>query len=460
MPTRSSSGGDFVTQGKLHHVALRSILVEQSQWYQTFAAVNSSRLKDKESRLICFGLERCVPPLLMRGLSPQLIHMANLGEGNSGLSVNSLKPQTSLKYRYSYSENDIAVIGVSCKVAGADDLEEFWKLLCEGQSQHIEVPKERFEFETHWRDIDSKRKWYGNFVKDHDAFDHKFFKKTPREVTSTDSQQRLMMQIVYQAVEQSGYFNSPDANKHIGCYIDVCAVDYEANIACYSPNTFSAIGNLKSFIAGKISHYFGWTGPGLIIDTACSASAVAVHQACRAILGDECTAALAGGTTVMTNPLWFQNLAGASFLSPTGACKPFDAKVDGYCRGEGIAAVFLKKMFKAVADGDSILGCIGSTAVYQNEDCTPIFVPNSPSLSGLFRNVSRQAELEPKDISVVKAHGTETPVEDPAEYESILQMFEGSIRSIPMPIGSVKGLVEHTECASDVIALIKILLMI
>ena len=460
LPTRTSSGGDFVTQGKLHHIALRSILVEQSQWYQTFSAVHSSRLNEKDSLLICFGLERCVPPSLMRGLSPQLIHMADLREANSRSSVDTPKPLASLNYPQGYSENDIAVVGVSCKVAGADDLEEFWKLLCEGQSQHIEVPKERFGFETQWRDIDPKRKWYGNFVRDHDAFDHKFFKKSPREVTSQDPQQRLMMQIAYQAVEQSGYFNSPDVDKHVGCYIGVCAVDYENNIACYPPNAFSATGNLKSFIAGKISHYFGWTGPGLTIDTACSASAVAVHQACRAILGGECTAALAGGTTVMTNPLWFQNLAGATFLSPTGACKPFDAKADGYCRGEGIAAVFLKKMSKAVADGDPIIGCIGSTAVYQNENCTPIFVPNSPSLSGLFRNVTRQAGLEPKDVSVVEAHGTGTPVGDPAEYESILQVFGGSIRSTPMPIGSVKGLIGHTECASGVIALIKILLMI
>lgn len=206
--------------------------------------------------------------------------MADLGEANSELSVDTLKPQTSVKYPHGCSGNDVALLGVSCKVAGADDLEEFWKLLCEGQSQHIEVPKERFEFDTHWRDTDSKRKWYGNFVRDHDAFDHKFFKKTPREVTSTDPQQRLMMQIAYQAVEQLEYFNSPDADKHIGYYICVCPVDYEANIACYPPNAFSAIGNLKSFIAGRISHHFGWTGPGLTIETACSASAVAVHQAC------------------------------------------------------------------------------------------------------------------------------------------------------------------------------------
>lgn len=460
LPTRSSSGGNFITQGKLHQIALRSILVEQSRWYQTFSAVHSSRMTDKTSVLVCFGLERCIPPSLMHGLNPQLIHMAHPEETMCRLSVETAKPETS-RYSHGYSENDIAVIGVSCKVAGADDLEEFWKLLCEGQSQHIEVPKERFGFETHWRDIeDPKRKWYGNFVRDHDAFDHKFFKKSPREVSSQDPQQRLMMQIAYQAVEQSGYLNSPNADRHVGCYIGVCAVDYEKNIACYPPNAFSATGNLKSFIAGKISHYFGWTGPGLTIDTACSASAVAIHQACQAILHGECTAALAGGTSVMTDPLWFQNLAAASFLSPTGACKPFDAKADGYCRGEGIAAVFLKKLSQAVADGDPVIGCIGSTAVYQNQNCTPIVVPNAPSLSGLFRNVVRKAGLEPKDISVVEAHGTGTPVGDPAEYESILQVFGGSIRSSPLPIGSVKGHIGHTECASGVIALIKILLMI
>lgn len=203
-------------------------------------------------------------------------------------------------------------------------------------------------------------------------------------------------------MEQSGYFNSPSPDTRVGVYVGVCAADYEANIACYQPNAFSATGNLKSFIAGKISHYFGWTGPGLTIDTACSASAVAVHQACRAILGGECTAALAGGTTVMTSPLWFQNLAGASFLSPTGACKPFDAKADGYCRGEAVASVFLKRMGQAIKDGDTIIGCIRSTAVYQNGNCTPIFVPYAPSLSTLFEDVVRKARLQPGDITLGK----------------------------------------------------------
>lgn len=163
----------------------------------------------------------------------------------------------------------------------------------------------------------------------------------------------------------------------------------------------------------------------------------------------------------MTNPLWHQNLAGATFLSPTGACKPFDAKADGYCRGEAITSVFLKRMSDAIKDGNTILGSIRSTGVFQNENCTPIFVPNAPSLSGLFDHVIDRAGLKPQDISLVEAHGTGTPVGDPAEYESIRRVMGGrEIRSTPMPIGSIKGLVGHTECASGIVALIKILLLL
>ena len=244
--------------------------------------------------------------------------------------------------------------------------------------ERYELPEERFRFETAFRDVDPKRKWYGNFMNDYDKFDHKFFKKSPRESATMDPQQRLILQIAYQAVEQSGYFHVAEPDKHVGCYVGLCACDYENNIACHAPNAFTATGNLKGFIAGKVSHHFGWTGPGLVIDTACSSSAVAVHQACHAIINGDCNAALAGGTHVMTNPLWFQNLAGASFLSHTGQCKPFDEKADGYCRGEGVAAVFLKKMSAAVADGDQILGVIGATAVQQKSELHADFCTQCP----------------------------------------------------------------------------------
>ncbi|KAK7717983.1 Type I Iterative PKS [Diaporthe eres] len=449
----STTDSKLIKAGKLHHIALRGILLDTCHWWQTFESMLGNSADSQVPPMVLFGLEKCVPPSMLRHVNDQITYMPALKLQDPSIS--------SLATPRHHHEDEIAVVGMACKVAGADDVDELWDIMCKGESQHVEVPEDRFTFDTHWRDKDNKRKWYGNFVRDHDAFDHKFFKKSPREVTSQDPQQRLFLQSAYQAVEQSGYFNSAHRDPRVGVFVGVCAADYEANIACYAPNAFSATGNLKSFIAGKISHYFGWTGPGLTIDTACSASAVAIHQACRSILGGECTAALAGGTNIMTSPLWFQNLAGASFLSPTGACKPFDAAADGYCRGEAVASVFLKKMSQAIADGDQIIGTIRSTAVMQNENCTPIFVPNAPSLSGLFQDVIHKAGLQPKDISLVEAHGTGTPVGDPAEYESILRVMGGkSVRSTPMPIGSIKGLIGHTECVSGVMALIKVLLLL
>ncbi|RDW63803.1 conidial yellow pigment biosynthesis polyketide synthase [Coleophoma cylindrospora] len=462
-PTRLGHSSEYVTNSSsLHEIALREILVQPSQWLQTFNLLYSSHMSSGGATVILFGPERCVPPTVARKLGSQLISVSDMELSNS-LIPRALLGQNSAHESENVQDQPddrIAVIGMSCQVAGADDLEEYWKILVGGQSQHCEVPPERFDMGTAFRELDPKRKWYGNFIQHYDTFDHKFFKKSPREMASTDPQHRLVLQLAYQAVEQSGYFTQGDFEKHIGCYIGVGNVDYANNIACYDANAYSATGNLRAFIAGKVSHYFGWTGPSLTIDTACSSSAVAIHQACRAIINGECTTALAGGVNVLTSPEWFHNLAGASFLSPTGQCKPFDAKGDGYCRGDAVGMVFLKKLSSAVRDGDQVLGVIASTRVYQNQNCTAITVPNALSLSELFADVVQQARLEPRKISVVEAHGTGTPVGDPAEYDSIRRVFGGSIRSDMLYVSSVKGLIGHTEFASGIVSLIKVLLMI
>ncbi|KAL8382486.1 hypothetical protein RB595_006323 [Gaeumannomyces hyphopodioides] len=488
-PTWSNAAeGSRLLGGSLHEHALRALLVTRSSWYHTFRSAWSSIAGDVPGgndsiSLTSFGPERCVPPSVMRKSAPPVLYMADFlsatttktsgGVDGVATPASPATPQpTGTGTPTPRKDDDVAVIGLSIKVAGADDADEFWDLLCSGESQHQEVPPDRLSFDNVWREQDPDRKWFGNFVRDHDAFDHKFFKKSAREMQSTDPQQRLMLQAAYQAVEQSGYFGrqlggggggGASGDRKIGCYIGVCSADYENNMACYQPNAFTAIGNLKSFIAGKVSHWFGWLGPSMCIDTACSSSLVAVHYACRAILSGECSAALAGGANIMTNSLWFQNLAAASFLSPTGQCKPFDAAADGYCRGEGFAAVMLKKMSAAIADGDQILGTISATAVLQNQNCTPVFVPNAPSLADLFRDVVRQSRLEPDHITVAEAHGTGTQVGDPAEYAGLRDVLAGPRRSAaagPLALGSVKGLVGHTECASGAVSLVKTLLMV
>lgn len=458
LPSRSSIDGKYITAGKLHELALRAILLEQSQWYKTCSMAYSSKLIVDDAAVICFGPERCMPSVLARKLGPRLTYASEIDVSSSRLPRQLLgeRQQPNLM---DLPDERIAVIGMGCQLPGATDLEEFWGILKRGQSQHREVPEHRFGMKTAWRESD-QRKWYGNFIEDYDTFDHKFFKKSPREMASTDPQHRLMLQVAYQAVQQSGYFRDNGTNRRIGCFMGVGNVDYEENIACYPANAYSATGNLKSFLAGKISHHFAWTGPSLTLDTACSSSSVAIHQACRSILSGECDGALAGGVNVITSPNWYYNLAGASFLSPSGQCKPFDAKADGYCRGEGVGVVFLKRLSSAIADGDQVFGVLASTKVYQNQNCTPITVPNAVSLSELFTDVVRQARLEPKDISFVEAHGTGTAVGDPAEYDGIRNVFGGPTRPDTLSLGSVKGLVGHTECASGVVSLIKTLLMI
>ncbi|KAL4971355.1 hypothetical protein BDW66DRAFT_155741 [Aspergillus desertorum] len=473
IPARANdSTATLLRDGSLHAHALRSILVEPPRWYEAFStAIQAGSRNTQTVEVLDFGPERSVPlSLAAKGSLPmRVVHYAE----------QATKGRTDRRSERMCLDSDIAVVGMACRVPGAKSVDDFWDLLVAGQSQHREISpggtkssSDRFSFQgTPFRtaaDANMDRRWFANLIDGHDQFDHRFFKKSARESAAMDPQQRHILQVAYQAVEQSGYFQqqqetkTSDDSRRIGCFVGVCLGDYDNNAACHAANAFTATGNLQGFISGKISHFFGWTGPGLTINTACSSSLVAVHQACQSIVARECEAALAGGSHIMTSAEWFQNLAAGSFLSPTGQCKPFDAKADGYCRGEGVAAVFLKKMSKAVADGDPILGVIAATSVQQNENCTPIFVPNAPSLGDLFTRVMAKAKVRPSQISVVEAHGTGTAVGDPAEYDSIRRALGGPENrdsGKQLMVSSVKGLIGHLECTSGVISLIKVLLM-
>jgi acyl transferase domain-containing protein/thioester reductase-like protein/acyl carrier protein len=468
---------------------LRSILAKQLSWSST---VSKLMANDKEISLVAFGLDRPMPPTILRRFGPKQVHFEDIEDhinksvvvrrqqvsevnqpSNSSKVLEQAQVTEPNNARIESEEDDdemIAIVGMSVQVAGADDLHEFGEMLKTGASQHQIITRERMTHDMLFRDnadADPKRTWYGNFMRDSDAFDHKFFKRSPRESMAIDPQARLSLQAAYQAVEQSGYFTEMattsktehQRRKHVGCYVGLCSFEYEINIICHPTSAFTATGALRSFIPGRVSHYFGWTGPAMTFDTACSSSTTALHHACRDLLSGETSAALCGGVNVLTNLQWTQNLAAGSFISPTGQCKPFDTDADGYCRGDGIAYVFLKKLSTAKADGNTILGTIRATGLNQNLNTTPLFVPNVPSLSTLFKDVIRKARVEPREISLVECHGTGTPVGDPAEYESIRLAVAGPLRDTVVPIGSVKGHVGHTEGASGIVSLIKVLMM-
>ena len=279
-----------------------------------------------------------------------------------------------------------------------------------------------------------------------------------------DPQQRLALQVTYQALESAGYFihDASEIERDVGCYLATCTQEYHENVATHPPSAFSLIGSIRPFVAGKVSHYFGWTGPAIMYDTACAASGTALHQACQALASGEISTAISGGVNIFVSPDTFQNLAGGHFISPTGASKTFDAVADGYCRGEGVAIVVLKRLSTALRDGDPIRGIIASTAVGQNANEPPITVPHGPSQMKLYQKALRLAGLDAQDVSYVEAHGTGTAVGDPIEVESIRAAFcndsyHGDGRKTYL--GSLKSNIGHSEANSGISGLIKVLLM-
>lgn len=272
---------------------------------------------------------------------------------------------------------------------------------------------------------------------------------------------RILLEVIYTALESAGYFgpSSTAEPDDYGCYIGACISNYYDNVSCHPPTAYATMGTTRGFISGCMSHHFGWTGPSLTIDTACSSSLVAINTACRAIWSGECSRAVAGGTNVISSPFDYQNLSAAGFLSPTGQCKPFDSAADGYCRGEGVAVVVLKRLSDAIKDEDNILGVIAGSGANQNHNESLITVPHSGSQSELYKSVLKLSGLASEQVSYVEAHGTGTGVGDPVEVQSIRDVFGGPQRDSILHFSSIKGNIGHTEGTAGVAGLIKVLLM-
>ena len=471
LPVRSNLDAQIVQDGRFHQFAVQAMLLDLSNWHLVMSAAISPLMQTPHASILHVGIVECIPVSIARDSGLKVIKLATSKPLTDAQSLFSsqvvpglITPALSAPEESRYPEHAIAIVGMACKFPGADSPSEFWDLLSAGTSMLAQLPPERFSTESLRRSSENKVPFWGNYLRDADAFDNVFFRKSSRESASMDPQQRLLLQVAYEAIESSGYFGefvgSTPPPEDIGCYLGVGATDYNDNVASHPPTAYSALGTLRAFLAGKLSHFFGWTGPSMTFDTACSSSAVAIHSACKAIESGECSRALAGGASLFTSPFFFENLAAASFLSPTGATKPFDAKADGYCRGEGIGLVVLKKLSDAVAQGDNVMGVILGSAVNQSHNSTAITVPHSESQIKLYQKVNIRAGISPSQVSHVEAHGTGTPVGDPIEFESIRKVYGGAQRSEAVHVASVKGNIGHLEGASGVAALIKTVLMI
>jgi 3-oxoacyl-(acyl-carrier-protein) synthase len=399
---KSNTDASPLADDKAAQSALECILVERVDWYSTISTAADALIQTKQNTFalsigtdaIPHSVARTIPVVRAKRFVAQVdkIPYAAKAAENSAPG---------------YPKDAIAIIGMAGRFPGADNVEEYWNLLTAGKLMLSKAPEARFGPSA--RTTQGQTFW-GNFLKNIEDFDHSFFKRSPREVASMDPQQRLLLELAYESLESSGYFAGSSRAQDVGVYIGGSCADYDFNVASHPATAYSAIGTLRSFMSGKLSHYFGWYGPSLVIDTACSASAVAIHAACTALRTGQCSQALAGGVNLMTAPYFYENFAAAHFLTPTGASKSFSADADGYCRGEGGGMVVLKPMSDALRDDDNILGVIGGIGVNQNDNCVPITVPHPSSQGNLYEQVCRQAGVTARDVSFVEAHGTGTPV--------------------------------------------------
>jgi len=365
------------------------------------------------------------------------------------------------------STEPIAIIGLGCRFpGGANSPAAFWQLLEQGVDAISPVPGDRWDADTyHDPNPETAGKIvtrYGGFVDHLQEFDAAFFGIAPKEAVSLDPQQRLLMEVSWEAMEHAGVVPEQWAGRPVGVFVGISSNDYSQHLL-QRPETdidaYLATGNSHSVAAGRLSYSLGLTGPSLAVDTACSSSLVAVHLACQSLRNRECDAALAGGVNRLMAPEFSINFSKARMLAADGRCKTFDAAADGFSRGEGCGVVVLKRLTDALAGGDTILALIRGSAINQDGRSGGLTVPNGPSQQAVIREALNRAGLQPDQISYIEAHGTGTALGDPIEVGALGAVFGSShTPQQPLYIGSVKTNIGHLEAAAGIAGLIKVVL--
>ncbi len=359
----------------------------------------------------------------------------------------------------------IAVVGMSCRYPGCEDVDAYWRLLRSGTDAVRDVPSDRWDADAYY-DPDpaaagktSSRR--GGFLDTIDTFDPALFGISAREATSIDPQQRLVLEVAWEALERAGYAPDRLVGTATGVFVGITASDYGHLLrqAAAPSDIYMATGNALNAAAGRLAFTLGLQGPCMAVDTACSSSLVAVHLACQSLRTGESDCAIAGGVNVMLLPDLFVLFTKWGMMAPDGRCKAFDAAADGFVRGEGCGLVVLKRLSDARADRDHIVAVIRGSDVNQDGRSSGLTVPNGLAQQQLIRRALNNAGVRPDEVDYVEAHGTGTALGDPIEAEALGEVFgEGRASNRPLRIGSAKTNLGHLESASGSAGLIKLIL--
>ncbi|KAL2784988.1 hypothetical protein BJX66DRAFT_343489 [Aspergillus keveii] len=369
----------------------------------------------------------------------------------------------------------IAVVGMSGRFPDSDTLDEFWQLLESARTTHQVIPESRFNVDDFYDPSRERHNAllarYGCFLKNPGDFDHRLFNISPREAIQMDPVQRMLLMTTYEALEMAGYSartpfavgDAEPAPPRIATYFGQTIDDWKAINDQQGIDTHYLPGVNRGFAPGRLSHFFQWAGGFYSIDTGCSSSATALCLAKDALAAGKCDAAVVGGGTLLTAPEWFAGLSQGGFLSPTGACKTFSDTADGYCRGEGVGVVILKRLADAVQSKDNIIAVLAGASRNCNAGAGSITYPGETAQGALYRRVMRQAAVLPGQVGVVEMHGTGTQAGDRVETTAVQGVFappDAPPRERPLIVGALKASIGHSEAAAGIISVIKAILIL
>ena len=361
----------------------------------------------------------------------------------------------------------IAIVGMGCRLPGdVNSPEAFWNSLMDSFDAIGEVPAQRWaHYEAGPENAAAVRKLtkLGGFVSNVDAFDAAFFGVSPREATLMDPQQRMALEVSWEALEHAGIVPGDLAGSNAGVFIGVNTDDHGRKLLEDLPRieAWTGIGSSMCAVANRVSYVLDLHGPSMVVDTACSSSLVALHLACQSLRLGETPVAIAGGVMLMVAPGLTMVMDTAGALAPDGRSKSFDASANGYGRGEGCGIVVLKRLSDARRDGDRVLAVVRGSAVNQDGRTNGIMAPSGEAQTQMLRLACEQAGVAPESVDYVEAHGTGTRAGDPIEAAAIAAVY-GSGRPADRPclIGSVKSNIGHLEAASGIAGVIKAVLAI
>ncbi|MBH8608803.1 beta-ketoacyl synthase N-terminal-like domain-containing protein, partial [Thermoactinomyces sp. CICC 10521] len=392
-----------------------------------------------------------------RGIPELAEHIADrymTEEVGSGPEMATIDEETS---------SDIAIIGISGKFAGSENLEEFWAHLRAGDCCIEEIRRPGWTEKDYYHPDPARKnrsvsKW-GGLLKQIDRFDAAFFDISPAEAERMDPQHRLFLEEAYKAFEDAHYPVEKLSGKKVGVFVGGRPSDYRAGLWDRGVDAQTFWGNEMSMLASRISYFFNFKGPSLTVDTACSSSLVAIHLACESIRKGESEMALAGGVFVASTPEFFVLSSQAGLLSPDGQCKTFDPEANGMVLGEGVGAAVLKRLDAAVRDGDPIYGVIKGSAVNQAGRTNGVTSPSAASQKELIIDAYTKSGIDPETIGYIEVHGTGTKLGDLIELKALTEAFRMfTDKSWFCVIGSHKPNIGHTALAAGMAGLFKILL--